>query len=83
MRVTCVCGVVIREVNDVIRIDQCDQRYGNPHTSPIIKVYNGPLREGTSIQRSRDGSRITVSARMLQISIFLYLYLHLDIRSLS
>ncbi|PVD18852.1 hypothetical protein C0Q70_21409 [Pomacea canaliculata] len=61
MRVTCVCGVVIREVNDVIRIDQCDQRYGNPHTSPIIKVYNGPLREGTSIQRSRDGSRITVN----------------------
>ncbi|XP_025079838.1 von Willebrand factor D and EGF domain-containing protein-like [Pomacea canaliculata] len=59
--VSCVCGVVIREKNDVIRVDECDQPYAGHHTSPKVEVYSKPLREGTVIQRSTDGHEVTVN----------------------
>ncbi|XP_025079126.1 von Willebrand factor D and EGF domain-containing protein-like [Pomacea canaliculata] len=59
--VTCVCGIAIRELNEIIRIDQCDQPYGSPHTSPLVTVYSQPLRDGTVILRSSDGSKIVVN----------------------
>ncbi|XP_076454436.1 von Willebrand factor D and EGF domain-containing protein-like [Babylonia areolata] len=59
--VTCVCGVAIRERNDVIRISQCEQAYQGPLTSPIIEVSSRPLHPSTSVQRSKDGKHIAVS----------------------
>ena len=58
--ITCVCGVVIREQNDVIRIDQCDQQYGSSNTSPTV-TYARNLRNSTVVQRSKDGSEIYAS----------------------
>ncbi|XP_076453471.1 von Willebrand factor D and EGF domain-containing protein-like [Babylonia areolata] len=58
-RATCICGVTIREKDDVIRINQCDQPFGGHHTSPTVRVASG-LREGTVIRRSTDGNQITV-----------------------
>lgn len=67
--VSCVCGVVIREKNDVIRVDECDQPYAGHHTSPKVEVYSKPLREGTVIQRSTDGHEVTVSKSLSSTTI--------------
>ncbi|GFN98127.1 von Willebrand factor d and egf domain-containing protein-like [Plakobranchus ocellatus] len=56
--VSCVCGVTVRESNDLIKIDQCDQnRRGS--VSPVVSVAN-PLSNGAKIERSRDGKHIQV-----------------------
>ncbi|KAK7484265.1 hypothetical protein BaRGS_00024514, partial [Batillaria attramentaria] len=60
-RVACICGLAIREQSDVVRISQCDQRYGDRHTSPVITSLRRRLREFTRIQRSSDGHHITVT----------------------
>ena len=57
-RVTCICGITIREENDVIRINECDQPR-NSHTSPTVEKAT-ELREGTVVQRSTDGHDIMV-----------------------
>ena len=57
---TCICGVTIREKDDVIRISECDQPYRGHHTSPTVEAATD-LREGTVIQRSTDGKHIAVS----------------------
>jgi len=58
-RVACICGVTVRENNDVIRVSQCDQQYKGRHTSPIVDIVND-LREGTIVQRSENGRNIGI-----------------------
>ncbi|KAK3761415.1 hypothetical protein RRG08_015408 [Elysia crispata] len=57
--VACICGVTIRERNDVIKINECDQAIHGSHTSPTVEIAN-KLSEGTIIQRSRNGRHIGV-----------------------
>ena len=57
---TCICGVAIREKNDVIRIDECSQRYGGRHTAPLLEFPNG-LRQSTVVQRSDNGFTFSVN----------------------
>ncbi|PVD18249.1 hypothetical protein C0Q70_20798 [Pomacea canaliculata] len=58
--VTCVCGVAVREKNDLIRVNGCNHGfYGRSVGSPEITV-PGPLRNGTTILQSTDGSTITL-----------------------
>ncbi|RUS83030.1 hypothetical protein EGW08_009218, partial [Elysia chlorotica] len=57
-QVSCVCGVTVREGNDVIRINQCDQ-IQNIYASPVVSVAN-QLHPGTEIKRSGDGKKIEV-----------------------
>ncbi|KAK7485460.1 hypothetical protein BaRGS_00023270 [Batillaria attramentaria] len=60
-RVTCICGVAIREKNDLIRIHGCDRAYYSRSIgSPDIEVPR-PLREGTTVMQSTDGHEISVS----------------------
>ncbi|KAK7467890.1 hypothetical protein BaRGS_00036865, partial [Batillaria attramentaria] len=59
-RVTCICGVAIREKDDLIRIHGCDKSYYSTGIgSPELEVVR-PLREGTNLMRSTDGHEISV-----------------------
>jgi len=58
-RVACICGVVIREKSDIIRVDICDQGHNNHHLSPTIDIAN-TLRDGTVIQRHQSGGRFGI-----------------------
>ncbi|PVD18264.1 hypothetical protein C0Q70_20813 [Pomacea canaliculata] len=58
--VTCICGVAVREKDDLIRINGCDHGfYGQSVGSPEITVPR-PLREGTRILQATDGSMIII-----------------------
>ncbi|KAK7484233.1 hypothetical protein BaRGS_00024482 [Batillaria attramentaria] len=58
--VTCVCGVAVREYDDLIVIDGCkDSYYAQNMASPEIKTFR-KLRPGVSIKQATDGSQISV-----------------------
>ncbi|KAK7484234.1 hypothetical protein BaRGS_00024483 [Batillaria attramentaria] len=58
--VTCVCGVAVREYDDLIVIDGCDKSYyANGMAAPEIKTRR-ELRQGVSVMQATDGSRISV-----------------------
>ncbi|XP_025079699.1 von Willebrand factor D and EGF domain-containing protein-like [Pomacea canaliculata] len=58
--VTCVCGVAVREKDDLIRINGCNHFFYGPSVgSPEITVPRR-LREGTRITQARDGSQISL-----------------------
>lgn len=59
-RVTCICGVAIREKDDLIRIHGCERAYYSVGIgAPDIEVVR-PLRQGTSVKQSTDGHEIAV-----------------------
>ncbi|KAK7485455.1 hypothetical protein BaRGS_00023265 [Batillaria attramentaria] len=59
--VTCICGVAIREYDDLIRIDSCDNlRVGRSSVSPRITIPRGHLNDATSYYVSKDGMNIVV-----------------------
>ncbi|BFZ00888.1 hypothetical protein BsWGS_03927 [Bradybaena similaris] len=53
--VACICGIVVRERNDVIKINNC----GNPNSGPIVDIAY-QLSPGAIIQRSSDGNRFGI-----------------------
>ncbi|XP_025079123.1 von Willebrand factor D and EGF domain-containing protein-like isoform X3 [Pomacea canaliculata] len=80
--VTCICGVAVREKDDVIRVNGCNHGfYGQSVGSPEITVPR-PLREGTTILQSTDGSMITLyfpSSTEIQITASAILGGHLNL----
>ncbi|XP_076453486.1 von Willebrand factor D and EGF domain-containing protein-like [Babylonia areolata] len=54
-RVACQCGLLVKEHNDVIHINNC----GDMKHAPVVET-SQPLREGTVIERSNDGKHIMV-----------------------
>ncbi|BFZ06763.1 hypothetical protein BsWGS_09802 [Bradybaena similaris] len=56
--VTCVCGVAVREQNDIIRVYGCDKP--NNLFASVIKIpYK--LSQGTSVMRSQNGHHIGIT----------------------
>ncbi|XP_025079581.1 von Willebrand factor D and EGF domain-containing protein-like isoform X1 [Pomacea canaliculata] len=80
--VTCICGVAVREKDDLIRVNGCDHGfYGQSVGSPEITVPRR-LREGTTILQSTDGSTITLyfpSSSEIQITASAILGGHLNL----
>ncbi|PVD18254.1 hypothetical protein C0Q70_20803 [Pomacea canaliculata] len=82
--VTCVCGVAVREKDDLIRVNGCNHGfYGQSVGSPEISVPR-PLREGTTILQATDGSTIILyfpSSSEIKITASAWLggFLNLDI----
>ncbi|KAK7484264.1 hypothetical protein BaRGS_00024513 [Batillaria attramentaria] len=59
-KVTCACAVAVRELDDVIVINACDETYyANGMASPEIKTFR-KLRQGVAIKQATDGSQIGV-----------------------
>ncbi|XP_025079698.1 uncharacterized protein LOC112555480 [Pomacea canaliculata] len=59
-KATCICGVAVREKDDLIRVNGCNHGFYGQHVgSPEITVPR-PLREGTTILQATDGSTITL-----------------------
>ena len=60
-RVSCNCGFVVREDNDVIAVDMCD---GNNELEAKAKIKiksPPPLSPGVRIKEARNGTKVTVS----------------------
>ena len=60
-RVSCNCGFVVREDNDVIAVDMCD-RTNELETEAQIRIKSPPpVSSGVKIKQARNGTKITVS----------------------
>ena len=58
-QVSCSCGFVAREDNDVISVDMCDGDVFE--TTAEVKIRSPlPLSDGVKIKEARNGSKITV-----------------------
>ncbi|XP_050419419.1 von Willebrand factor D and EGF domain-containing protein isoform X2 [Patella vulgata] len=80
----CICAVVIREGNDVISVDVCDNTDGN--TPAKLRVLSGQdVAQGTKIQRSRDGQTFMItfeSGNWLRVKDF-RAYLNVEVQATS
>ena len=67
-RVSCTCGIVAREGNDIVRIDMCHGSYG--HTFPKVTIPNkSTFSQGTVIQKDPHGTKFVVSFNALNYLI--------------
>ncbi|PVD31844.1 hypothetical protein C0Q70_07263 [Pomacea canaliculata] len=79
---TCICGVAVREKDDLIRVNACDPSFFGPVIGSPEIIVPRPLREGTTILQSSDGSMITLyfpSSSEIKITASAYVGGYLDL----